>query len=58
MYSLRGSDVESVMVQGRMLMEDRRLQTIDTSMLYDEVMALRDQIRHWWTARSRAGARV
>ncbi len=52
-YSLRGSDVESVMVHGRILMEDRQLQTIDASLLYDDVMALRDQIRHWWTARSR-----
>ncbi len=53
-YSLRGSDVESVMVQGRMLMEKRDLQTIDESVLYDDVMVLRDQIRQWWTVRSLA----
>ena len=56
-YSLRGSDVERVMVQGRMLMEDNQLQTIDTSALYDDVMELRDQIRRWWTIHCQARSR-
>lgn len=43
-YSLRGSDVETVMVDGRLMVQDRKLVTLDLDRLYDKVDALARQI--------------
>ncbi len=51
-YSLRGSDVELVMVDGRMLVEDRQLQTLDIGRLYDKVKRIAARIHAHSSARS------
>ena len=43
-YSLKASDVESVIVDGRLLMENQRLLTIDEKSLYREVKELSTRI--------------
>jgi 5-methylthioadenosine/S-adenosylhomocysteine deaminase len=43
-YSLRGSDVETVMVDGRLMVYKRKLVTLDLDRLYDKVEALARQI--------------
>ncbi len=44
-YSLRGSDVDSVMVDGRMLVEGRKLLTLDIERLYDKLGRIARQIK-------------
>jgi 5-methylthioadenosine/S-adenosylhomocysteine deaminase len=39
-YSLRGADVEMVMVDGRLMVRDRKLVTLDLDRLFDKVEAL------------------
>lgn len=46
-YSLRGSDVETVMVDGKLLMDNCQLTRIDEESLYDEVHAMTDRINTW-----------
>lgn len=46
-YSLRGSDVETVMVDGNILMENRRLCTLNTEELFDEMKVLSGDICSW-----------
>ena len=36
-YSSKGSEVETVIVDGKVLMEDRKLTTIDEDRVYEEV---------------------
>ena len=36
-YSSQGSEVDTVIVDGRILMENRRLTTIDEARVYDEI---------------------
>jgi 5-methylthioadenosine/S-adenosylhomocysteine deaminase len=43
-YSLRGSDVETVMVDGRLMVHNRKLVTLDLDRLYDKVDALAREI--------------
>jgi 5-methylthioadenosine/S-adenosylhomocysteine deaminase len=43
-YSLRGGDVHSVMVDGRLLMEDGKMLTVDEADLFDQVEALAGEI--------------
>jgi len=43
-YSLRGSDVETVMVDGRLMVQNRKLVTLDLDRLYDKVEQLALQI--------------
>ena len=50
-YSLRGSDVEMVMVDGRILLEGGRLTCIDVEGLYDDVQSVRSQVVQWRDAR-------
>lgn len=50
-YSLRGSDVEMVMVDGRILMEGGRLTGIDVEGLYDAVQSVRRDVSHWRDSR-------
>ncbi len=52
-YSLRGSDVDTVMVDGRILMEDRRLTTLNENDLYEEVHALSGRISDWQLQRAK-----
>jgi 5-methylthioadenosine/S-adenosylhomocysteine deaminase len=44
-YSLRGSDVETVIVNGRVLVENRKLVTLDIERLYAKVGNIASQIR-------------
>ena len=44
-YATKASDVESVMVQGRFLMEGRDVKTLDAASVLAGAQALRDQIR-------------
>jgi len=44
-YATKASDVETVMVQGRFLMEDRDVKTLDAASVLAGAQALRDQIR-------------
>lgn len=53
-YSLRGSDVDTVLVDGRILMENRQLTTLNESDLYEEVHALSDRIRDWQHERTKS----
>lgn len=46
-YSLRGSDVETVIVNGRVLVEDRELVTLDMNRLYAKVGSIAAQIRSY-----------
>ncbi len=46
-YSMRGADVETVMVNGRFLVEDARLMTLDLGRLYDKVEGIARQIRQY-----------
>ncbi len=46
-YSLRGSDVETVMVDGKVLMDKRRLTTIKLEELHGEMKALSGDICRW-----------
>ncbi len=43
-YSLRGSDVETVLVDGRLMVQNRKLVTLDLDRLYDKVEQLARQI--------------
>lgn len=43
-YSLRGSDVETVMVDGKLMVQNRKLVTLDLDRLYDKVELLARQI--------------
>ena len=43
-YSLKGSDVVTSIVDGRVLMEDRRLLTLDTAAISAKVAEYRDRI--------------
>lgn len=43
-YSLRGSDVETVMVDGRLMVHNRKLVTLDLDRLYDKVDVLAREI--------------
>ncbi len=44
-YATKASDVETVMVNGRILMENRQVKTLDAEAVKAEARALRDQIR-------------
>jgi 5-methylthioadenosine/S-adenosylhomocysteine deaminase len=44
-YATKASDVETVMVNGRFLMEDRQVKTLDAEAVKAGARALRDQIR-------------
>ncbi len=46
-YSMRGADVETVMVNGRFLVEDARLMTLDHDRLYDKVEGIARQVRKY-----------
>ncbi len=46
-YSLRGSDVETVMIDGKLLMENRELLHLDEVALYSEVQDIHQKISHW-----------
>ncbi len=46
-YSLRGSDVETVIVNGRVLVENRELVTLDINRLYAKVGSIAAQIRSY-----------
>lgn len=43
-YSLKGSDVDTVMIDGKLMVENRKLQTLDLGRLYDKVENLALQI--------------
>ena len=44
-YATKGSDVETVMVNGRFLMEERKVKTLEAEAVKASARALRDQIR-------------
>lgn len=46
-YSLRGSDVETVIVNGRVLVEDRQLVTLDIDRLYAKLGSIASKIRSY-----------
>ena len=46
-YSLRGSDVETVIVNGRVLVDNRELVTLDIGRLYAKVGSIASQIRSY-----------
>jgi 5-methylthioadenosine/S-adenosylhomocysteine deaminase len=43
-YSCRGEDVRTVLVDGRVLVEDRRLLTLDVDAVHEEAVAARDAL--------------
>lgn len=43
-YSSKGSEVDTVMVDGRVLMEDRGLTTIDEDRVYDEIRKMAERL--------------
>ncbi len=54
-YSLRGSDVETVMVDGRLLMENREITCLDQEKLYDEVQSVQQKISSWHLQKQTGG---
>ncbi|MFX0068204.1 MAG: amidohydrolase [Promethearchaeota archaeon] len=43
-YAVRGSDVETTIVNGKVIVENRKLQTVDVDKLMEEVVRVRDDI--------------
>ena len=44
-YALKGSDVEDVMVNGKLLVKDARSQTLDAAAIEAKALEYRDQVR-------------
>ncbi len=50
-YAARGADVRHTVIDGRVVMRDRRLLTIDLEELLEKVRAKADRVRSWLPAR-------
>jgi 5-methylthioadenosine/S-adenosylhomocysteine deaminase len=49
-YALKGRDVVTTMVNGRLLMEDGRMLTLDTALIATRVREYRERIATWLRA--------
>ena len=47
-YSANGSEVDTVIVNGKILMEKKQIKTIDTEKVYSECEKIIERIDRWW----------
>jgi 5-methylthioadenosine/S-adenosylhomocysteine deaminase len=46
-YAAKGNDVSHTIINGRIIMEDRRLKTLDLPDIFDKIRGQADRVRRW-----------
>ena len=46
-YAAKGNDVSHTIINGRIVMEDRRLKTLNLSDIFDKIRGQADRVRRW-----------